>query len=378
MSEGSDNGFRARMRRFFVRLVLGKDHAIVEDPLTTPNEPEGTEPASTTDSPFGTAYVEQAKAAIAANPPAEPKTLAAEKADPRLNRPVVFDPALKQFAGAFRGGEPQFASHEIAESWRRSRTRALRHILHTIAESEFAKLLVIRGSVLLPAWLGERARRPGDLDCVVLEHHWKVGDDSAKRLIDGLVQLLQGSTDGGAIEVPDQLFASEEIWTYERAPGLRVIVPWRTITDGHRGTVQIDFVFGETMPSPPIQLDLVLGETAPISILAASAEQSLAWKLLWLATDSYAAGKDLYDAVLLAEHTSVPSKLLERTFAFSPDPFDAGLRSLNDAEGIQRWYVEWEDFQKEYPEVQGTEKEWKDRLVRALFPTFQALDEPAE
>ncbi|PYC74957.1 hypothetical protein C7C45_03455 [Micromonospora arborensis] len=40
-------------------------------------------------------------------------------------------------------------------------------------------------------------------------------------------------------------------------------------------------------------------------VLAAPAPLALAWKLLWLATDRYPQGKDLYDAALLAEHTTV-------------------------------------------------------------------------
>ena len=45
------------------------------------------------------------------------------------------------------------------------------------------------------------------------------------------------------------------------------------------------------------------GVAAPM--LAAPAPLALAWKLLWLATDTYPQGKDLYDAVLLAENTTV-------------------------------------------------------------------------
>lgn len=43
----------------------------------------------------------------------------------------------------------------------------------------------------------------------------------------------------------------------------------------------------------------------------ASDEESLAWKLLWLYSDIHPQGKDLYDAVLLAERTALQTSLLK-------------------------------------------------------------------
>ncbi|MEU4621790.1 nucleotidyl transferase AbiEii/AbiGii toxin family protein [Actinoplanes sp. NPDC023801] len=44
---------------------------------------------------------------------------------------------------------------------------ALDHVLTLIAESRFAEWLVLRGSMTMPAWVGDAARPPGDLDWVV-------------------------------------------------------------------------------------------------------------------------------------------------------------------------------------------------------------------
>ncbi|GIE33562.1 hypothetical protein Ait01nite_066070 [Actinoplanes italicus] len=41
---------------------------------------------------------------------------------------------------------------------------ALDHVLTLVAESPFAEWLVLRGSMTMPAWVGDAARPPGDLD----------------------------------------------------------------------------------------------------------------------------------------------------------------------------------------------------------------------
>ena len=54
-----------------------------------------------------------------------------------------------------------------------------------------------------------------------------------------------------------------------------------------------------------------MGDLPEVPVLAASNEESLAWKLLWLFSDFYPQGKDRYDAVLLAERTALRSSLLK-------------------------------------------------------------------
>ncbi|WP_430780386.1 nucleotidyl transferase AbiEii/AbiGii toxin family protein [Actinoplanes sp. G11-F43] len=44
---------------------------------------------------------------------------------------------------------------------------ALDHVLTVIAESSWAERLVLRGSMTMPAWIGDAARTPGDLDWMV-------------------------------------------------------------------------------------------------------------------------------------------------------------------------------------------------------------------
>lgn len=55
-------------------------------------------------------------------------------------------------------------------------------------------------------------------------------------------------------------------------------------------------------------------EVAGVLLPAAARELSLAWKPMWLVGDLYPQGKDLYDAVLLAERHRLPNALLQEVF----------------------------------------------------------------
>jgi Nucleotidyl transferase AbiEii toxin, Type IV TA system len=123
--------------------------------------------------------------------------------------------------------------------------------------------------------------------------------------------------------------------------------------------VQIDLVFGEPLPLPPEPL--VLPGIAS-RLLAAPAPLALAWKLLWLATDSYPQGKDLYDAALLADHTSVDLSLV-RSLMRPELGSEAGDFS---AATVLDWEADWTNFTDEYPNVTGTADEWTTRLALAL------------
>jgi len=98
------------------------------------------------------------------------------------------------------------------------------------------------------------------------------------------------------------------------------------------------------------------------AVLAAPAALALAWKLLWLATDAYAQGKDLYDAVLLAETTSVDRDLVRRLMR----PELGAEADRFSAEDVLTWSIDWDNFVDEYPGIEGTEEEWTRRLALAL------------
>ncbi|MEV6211720.1 nucleotidyl transferase AbiEii/AbiGii toxin family protein [Kitasatospora sp. NPDC051914] len=142
------------------------------------------------------------------------------------------------------------------------------------------------------------------------------------------------------------------------ATGLRLTIPWAA--DGLApGSLRIDFARDEPLPEAPVFTAIPRADGGPPAVLpTASRELSLAWKLLWLLTEGTAdggtaRGKDLYDAVLLAEHPAVrpAPELLHRVLGRGPHPVaPAALPTCR---------VDWQGFP-------GTPGEWLDRLMRAM------------
>jgi len=136
---------------------------------------------------------------------------------------------------------------------------------------------------------------------------------------DGLTQRLAreaeqlSSATGVRIDASGSV--SDEIWTYDRVPGRRLMLPWEA--EGMPGGwVQLDFVFGEKVHGESEQALIALTPgRSGVPLFVASKRLSLAWKLTWLLTDTYPQGKDLYDAVLLAEDTALSYHLLRETLA---------------------------------------------------------------
>lgn len=266
----------------------------------------------------------------------------------------AFDPALKQYANAYTAGEPLFADPALGQRWQDARRAAMRHLLTVLAASRWANHLVLRGSVTMEAWVGSAAREPGDLDFVIVPPTVTSDSPEAAELFAGVTAALD-VTPGAGLQ-PERA-AQSAIWTYERADGRRIAIPFSTpgLPDG---TVQVDVVFGEHLPVPPEPLT-VLG----VPVQAATAGLSLAWKLQWLATDGYPQGKDLYDAVLLAEHTTadlaLARELMRPEMGAEADDFTAAT--------VLTWTdVDWPNFTEACPAVEGTLTDWLERLARAL------------
>ncbi|MEU7654320.1 nucleotidyl transferase AbiEii/AbiGii toxin family protein [Micromonospora taraxaci] len=295
--------------------------------------------------------VESAPEGLAGLPP----TYRRLPADVPARQRRVFDPALKQYSDAYRAGEPEFRVAATGERWTTARRFAMQQVLAAIAAIPESRQLVLRGSVLMPAQVGDGAREPGDLDFVVVPQTITSDSDVARALLDAVKAAIRAAPDAGL--QPDRI-SEAAIWTYERADGRRLVVPF-SVTGAPDGHVQLDIVFGEQLPLPP---ERVMLPGVAESMLAAPAALALAWKLLWLATDSYPQGKDLYDAVLLAETTTVDldlvRQLLRPELGAEADDFSA--------ETVLTWHPDWANFTDEYPHVGGTGKQWRRRLAKAL------------
>ncbi|WP_231935168.1 nucleotidyl transferase AbiEii/AbiGii toxin family protein [Micromonospora viridifaciens] len=180
-----------------------------------------------------------------AGSPDYPPTYQPLPASPAVRQRAAFDPALKQYPNAYRAGEPHFLVAATGQVWANARRAAMNHVLATIAATTWGQHLVLRGSVTMAAWVGEAAREPGDLDFVVTPHTITSDSTDARTLLEDIKTAVR--TAPGAGLQPDRITESA-IWTYERADGRRLVIPFSTpeAPDGH---VQIDIVFGEKLPS---------------------------------------------------------------------------------------------------------------------------------
>ncbi|MFE2109933.1 nucleotidyl transferase AbiEii/AbiGii toxin family protein [Kitasatospora sp. NPDC059463] len=281
--------------------------------------------------------------------------------DGAVHQQPVFDPALAGYTRALRPSEPAFTDPALAERWLAARREALNTVLSAVAASPWAQHLVLRGSVLLRAWYGEQAREPGDLDFVVQPTDWPLEDERTGRM---LTELAAGAEAlSGAVRLHADRAVDDDIWTYGRVPGRRLVLPW-TAPDLPGGTVQLDFVFTEHLPAAPEPCELP-GVDGPL--LAATAELSLAWKILWLVSDSHPQGKDLYDAVLLSRTTGVSYALLREVFTRSEEHYARWPvlpRDIADAE------VDWDEFAKDHPGFAEPVDDYPAELLAGLATTF--------
>ncbi|GLZ60869.1 nucleotidyl transferase AbiEii/AbiGii toxin family protein [Micromonospora sp. NBRC 107095] len=294
-----------------------------------------------------------------ADSPDYPPTYQPLPADSTVRQRAAFDPALKQYPNAYRAGEPDFLVATTGQLWTDARRAAMRHVLAAIAATTSGQHLVLRGSVTMAAWVGDAAREPGDLDFVVTPHTITSDSTDARTLLDDIKAAIRTSTAAGV--QPDRITESA-IWTYERADGRRLLIPFST-PEAPPGHVQMDIVFGEHLPLPPEALTL---PDVDKPLLAAPAPLALAWKLLWLATDTYPQGKDLYDAVLLAEHTTVDQSLVRQLMR----PELGAEADTFGAETVLSWDVDWSNFTDEYSGITGTAEQWARRLALALDHTW--------
>ncbi|MDX3537927.1 nucleotidyl transferase AbiEii/AbiGii toxin family protein [Streptomyces sp. MB09-01] len=280
----------------------------------------------------------------------------------------VFDPALKHFASGYRVLDT-VVDPALRPAWQAARRTALDVVAHGVARSGWADSLVLRGSTLMSGWFGAAAREPHDLDFVVVPQDWGIEEPRTGRLLAAVAEAAERAASEHGLVIAADAAVSEDIWTYERVPGRRLVLPW-SAPGLPGGQVQLDFVFNERLPAPPEPADV-----SGVRLQAATPELSLAWKLVWLATDMYPQGKDLYDAVLLAERCTAPYELVRTVFResgefFPPEaPWDAPVTL--EAFSEVKW-ADWDTFRSEYPGLPGSAESYAERLLAALAPTFEA------
>lgn len=310
--------------------------------------------------------------------------------DPSAPGADVFDPAFKHLPAALRKGDPSFATEAERLVWTRHRADALTAIVARIGASALRTQLVVRGGITLGAWFPAEARPAKDADFVVVPSTLAVKSEEGQALLTQIAAVLREPFETPDWRVDGGQLAMDSIWEYERAEGRRFQLAFTT-SSGPRSSVQLDVVFGETLHQAPESLALKAipltrphGETpyrsSPSTILSATMQESLAWKVLWLCTDGYPQGKDLYDAVLLAEALArdaiAPTcELITQVIAFAAKTYDGPpnarvpdwretLRADFHRESV--WY-EWKHLEADYPHLAHLKAdELSARLFQAL------------
>lgn len=295
-----------------------------------------------------------------------PNTFDPNAEDDSSDVPQIFDPALKQFVRAFRHGDPHFDDDALHHKWIEAKWQVIDHLLGIITNSKWNDHLVLRGSLLQKAWFGDEAREPGDIDWVFRPNEIGIHDPLAAELFSDLKSRVAENPSAGDAVIDVKRIFVDDIWTYERAAGKRIVFPWRA--EGlPPGYIQMDVVFNEDLWNDPIQTKIPIIQNSSRTVWSVDKEISLAWKLLWLETDMYPQGKDLYDAVLLAHTTHLSLDLLKLVLQ-SGDWRPRGEELTADFP--LEWEVDWENFKLEHPWIEGTAEEWQTRLSEALKETF--------
>lgn len=280
----------------------------------------------------------------------------------------IFEPALLQFSSAYRVGEPVFADLAFQMEWRLLRAQLWRIVLRIISTSIFKDELICRGSYVLKQWYPKLAREPGDLDWVVRDPSHDINGQWSNDLFEFLQELPRNILFAQAGVVLGRA-AIDDIWTYDRVPGKRIVFYWQTARLGYI-PIQMDFVFREVLWKEPVLLQMNADSPLQAEVWVTDKELALAHKLLWISTDLHPQGKDLYDAVLLAENTPISVDLLTHAIVDSERlQRNQVLVNLD----FDRTYINWDWFQREYPHISGTESDWLNRLKAALKPSLNNL-----
>ncbi|MFE3205361.1 nucleotidyl transferase AbiEii/AbiGii toxin family protein [Embleya sp. NPDC059237] len=231
----------------------------------------------------------------------------------------------------------------------------LDHLLGLVAAAPWSDCVMLRGSMAMAAWMGERAREPADLDFVVLPAPTVYIDPSAPYpYLDTVAAVQQWpeaaggaagyeiwadgerefETRGVRVLVPPEglhwdtdpdpvgsIPAYEDLtqwigkrpeaapgltldangtrrdggWDYaydgQGAGGMRILIPWEA--EGlPPGEARLDFAFDERLYQPPMWTRIPRADGGPAPVVrTASRELSLAWKLVWLHVDGGEGGR---------------------------------------------------------------------------------------
>lgn len=275
------------------------------------------------------------------------------------------DPAFERFLALLEHPQDRFADDAQKAAWQELQRTGLEIALRAIAASPASNNLILRGSVLMQSWYGDKARAPRDIDFVVTPMQIDKKSARAQHLRQTLIKSVVESPESNG-RFSEQRLRITDLWTYTDAVGSRIVFYWQQ--DGLPwNAIQIDLSFEEPLLDELVKRPVAVRDgMAPIDFYIIGKAHALASKLFWLQVEEAPRTKDLQDAVLLAEALVLDRELTslvinesarrmlaphERTNLTTD--FDAVISRLESAA------ISWQGFQHE-------DREWLNAQLQRL------------
>src|SRR5262249_60513008 len=102
----------------------------------------------------------------------------------------------------------------------------------------------------LETWFPDRARRARDIDLVVRDPECEPDSAPASALLSQISQSMKAALEAVGVRVLHDAIPIDAIWTYERAEGRRISIPW-LYAGSLKDAIQVDVVFREPLQDRP-------------------------------------------------------------------------------------------------------------------------------
>ncbi|NLF03153.1 MAG: nucleotidyl transferase AbiEii/AbiGii toxin family protein [Anaerolineales bacterium] len=219
---------------------------------------------------------------------------------------------------------------------------ALERFLYRLGRSPHRDQFVLKGAVMLAAWLSPATRPTRDID--LLGHM----DNTVERVVSAIQTVCQEPAPEDGLHFDGESVVGERITEAADYAGVRV--RFRAYLGTARIPMQIDIGFGDPLvPGPlPVQLPTMLDLPAP-EVQGYSRESVIAEKLQTMAFmgEVNSRMKDFYDVWLLATHFdfhgSVLAEAIEKTFLWRETALSAAPLALGEGFAREK-QGQWDAF----------------------------------
>lgn len=174
--------------------------------------------------------------------------------------------------------------------------RAAQRVVIELLDGEFGPELPLRGGVLMPLWVGDKARIACDLDYLVPSV--QLQDAIATRVNKALTRPARSSNCGEVLRVETKVIKQDTA-----SPGFRFVAVVKA------GTTlieqQVDVAFDDPVTQAPERVRLLHLDTSGVEAWAFPVESTLAWKIHELFEQPQWQFKHLYDVYAILGGRSI-------------------------------------------------------------------------